>query len=50
MLLNVASTHPKIEGQLDGAARLSKVRQKVVSTAFDAVLAQHQGQEAATAS
>lgn len=40
----------KIERQLDAVAKLPKAQQKVVSTVLDAVLAQHHGQEAATAS
>ena len=39
----------KIERQLDAIAQLPKAQQKAVSTVLDAVLAQHQGQEAATA-
>ena len=40
----------RLERQLDAVARLPKARQKFVSDMLDTVLAQHQGQEAATAS
>ncbi len=39
----------KIERQLDAVAQLPKARQKFVSDMLDTVLAQHQGQESATA-
>lgn len=39
----------KLERQLDAVAQLPRARQKFVSDMLDTVLAQHQGQEAATA-
>lgn len=39
----------RLEQQLDAIARLPKAEQRAVSTVLTAVLAQHQGQEAATA-